>query len=71
MKAESKLQELEKRLNELEFLIAHLERGCEALDDVVTRQADEIDELQRQINRLRQQLAAAKSDESDDETVEQ
>ena len=42
----------DKRLEELEFQLAHLQRQFDQLNEVVTGQADTIDRLQRKISTL-------------------
>lgn len=52
----------ERRLEDVEIKLAHVERGLQELSDVVVRQQQEIDALQRSNKRLLEQLATGVND---------
>jgi len=52
----------ERRLEDVEIKLAHVERGLQELSDVVVRQQQEIDALQRSNKRLVEQLATGVND---------
>ena len=52
----------DRRLEDLEVKLAHLERGLQELSDVVVRQQQEMEALQRANTRLAEQLATGVSD---------
>lgn len=52
----------ERRLEDVEIKLAHVERGLQELSDVVVRQQQEIDVLQRSNKRLVEQLATGAND---------
>lgn len=52
----------ERRLEDVEIKLAHVERGLQELSDVVVRQQQEIDVLQRSNKRLVEQLATGVND---------
>ena len=51
-----------RRLEDLEIKLAHVERGLQELSDVVVRQQQEIEVLQRANTRLAEQLATGMND---------
>jgi SlyX protein len=52
----------DRRLEDVEIKLAHVERGLQELSDVVVRQQQEIDALQRANKRLAEQLATGVND---------
>ena len=52
----------DRRLEDLEIKLAHVERGLQELSDVVVRQQQEIEVLQRANTRLAEQLATGVND---------
>ncbi len=52
----------DRRLEDLEIKLAHVERGLQELSDVVVRQQHEIEALQRANTRLAEQLATGVDD---------
>lgn len=52
----------DRRLEDVEVKLAHVERGLQELSDVVVRQQQEIDALQRSNRRLLEQLATGVND---------
>lgn len=52
----------EHRLEDVEIKLAHIERGLQELSDVVVRQQQEIEALQRANKRLVEQLATGVHD---------
>ena len=52
----------DRRLEDIEIKLAHLERGLQELSDVVVRQQQEIVALQRANQRLAEQLATGVDD---------
>jgi uncharacterized coiled-coil protein SlyX len=52
----------DRRLEDVEIKLAHVERGLQELSDVVVRQQQEIDVLQRSNKRLVEQLATGVND---------
>ena len=52
----------DRRLEDVEIKLAHVERGLQELSDVVVRQQQEIEVLQRSNKRLAEQLATAVND---------
>jgi SlyX protein len=52
----------DRRLEDVEIKLAHVERGLQELSDVVVRQQQEIDALQRSNKRLVEQLATGVND---------
>jgi SlyX protein len=53
----------DRRLEDVEIKLAHVERGLQELSDVVVRQQQEIDALQRANQRLAEQLASGVNDQ--------
>ena len=54
--------DLEQRLGDLESHLAHQEIAIQDLSDVAARQSETIDELKRQIDRLKERLLAAEAE---------
>jgi uncharacterized coiled-coil protein SlyX len=54
-----------RRIEDLEFKLAHLERGLQELSDEVLRQQQDIERLRRENARLAEQVAAATPQDAD------